>query len=142
MSKKRRGRPLKQIDGEVVRQLAMIGCTNETIAEHFHVHRHTIENRFEYELEEGRSDGHIRLKGKAFKAAMDGNMRALELCLVNQCGWTLRPDISVVTNVVQNNQQPQKSPEEVKAHLVMLQRAVLEECRKYDEPQQLPPASS
>jgi hypothetical protein len=55
---------------------------------------------------------------------MDGNMRALELCLVNMCGWTLRPDISVVTNVVQNA-PPQKSPEEVKAHLVMLQRAVL-----------------
>ena len=31
-------------------------------------------------------------------------MRAVELCLVNHCGWTLRPDVSVVTNVIQNNQ--------------------------------------
>ena len=100
MAKKRRGRPLKEIDGDLVRQLSMIGCTIEAIAQHFHCHRHTIENRFANETDEGRSDGHIRLKGKVFKAALDGNMRALELCLVNMCGWTLRPDVSVVTNVI------------------------------------------
>jgi hypothetical protein len=40
---------------------------------------------------------------------------------------------------VVQNAAPQKSPEEIKRHLVDLQRAVLEECRKYDNPQ-LPPA--
>jgi AraC-like DNA-binding protein len=41
---------------EVVRQLAMIGCTTETIAQHFHCSRDTIENRFRYELDEGSSE--------------------------------------------------------------------------------------
>jgi len=74
MAKKSRGRPLSVIDGDMARQLAMIGCSTETIAEHFHVHRHMIERRFPVRADESRSDGHIRLKGKVFKAAMDGNM--------------------------------------------------------------------
>jgi hypothetical protein len=50
---------------------------------------------------------------------------------VNLCGWSLnRPEVSVTTNVIQN--APQRSPEEVKAHLVMLQRAVLAEAKKYE----------
>jgi hypothetical protein len=54
---------LKEIDGDTVRQLAMIGCTTEVIAQHFHVCRDTIENRFRYKLDEGRSDfGNPRLK--------------------------------------------------------------------------------
>jgi hypothetical protein len=141
MPKNRGGRPKAEIDGDVVRQLAMIGCTTEVIARHFHVCRDTIENRFRHELEEGRSDGQIRIRGKLFQAAMNGSQRALEVCAVNLCGMSLnKPDVQVVTNVIQNA-APQRSPEEVKAHLVMLQRAVLEECRKFDnQPPQLPPA--
>ena len=132
MAKKRRGRPLKEIDGDLVRQLAMIGCSTGTIAEHFHVHRHTIERRFRYELEEGRSDGQIRIRGKLFQATMNGGQRALEVCAVNLCGWSLnRPEVSVVTNVIQNN-QPQRSEAEVKAHLVELQRAVWAECDRLE----------
>jgi hypothetical protein len=63
-----------------------------------------IERRFRWEIDDGKSEAEIRLKGKVFKAAMDGNMRALGLCLINQCGWTLKPDVSVVTNVIQNAQ--------------------------------------
>ena len=142
MPKNRGGRPKAEIDGDVVRQLAMIGCTTEVIAQHFHVCRDTIENRFRHELEEGRSDGQIRIRGKLFQAAMNGSQRALEVCAVNLCGMSLnKPDVQVVTNVIQNNQQPERSPEQVKRHLVELQRAVLEECRRFDQPQ-LPPASS
>jgi len=72
----------------------MIGCTIARIAEHFHCSRDVIERRFRWEIEEGKSTAEIRLKGKVFQAALDGNMRALELCLVNMCGWTLRPDVS------------------------------------------------
>ncbi|MBV8350674.1 MAG: hypothetical protein JOZ21_00170 [Verrucomicrobia bacterium] len=39
------------------RQMAMIGCTTEVIAQHFHCSRDTIERRFRYELDEGRSHG-------------------------------------------------------------------------------------
>jgi hypothetical protein len=129
----------KEIDPSTVRQMAMVGCTIAAMAEHFHCCRDVIERHFRREIDDGKSTAEIRLKGKVFQAAMEGNMRAPELCLVNHCGWTIRPDVAVVTNVIQNN-QPQKSPEEVKRHLVELQRAVLEECRRCNPPP-LPDAS-
>jgi hypothetical protein len=143
MPKNRGGRPKAEIDGNMVRQLAMIGCTTEVIAQHFHVCRDTIENRFRHELEEGKSDGQIRIRGKLFQAAMNGSQRALEVCAVNLCGMSLsKPEVQVVTNVIQNN-QPQRTPEQVKAHLIELQKAVWAACEDDDpEPEQpqLPPA--
>jgi hypothetical protein len=122
----------KEIDGDMVRQLSMIGCSIETIAQHFHCSRDTIERRFRYEIEEGKSDGQIRIRGKLFQAAMNGSQRALEVCAVNLCGWSLnRPEVSVVTNVIQNNAL-RRTPEQVKAHLVELQRAVLAEARRFE----------
>jgi hypothetical protein len=130
----------KEIDPDLVRQLAMIGCTTETIAQHFHCSRDTIERRFRYELDEGRSDGEIRIRGKLFQQAMNGSQRSLEVCSVNLCGWSLTAPQTVV-NVVQHGAPVDtRTPEQIKAHLVMLQRAVLEECRKFDDQPQLPPA--
>src|SRR5438132_10766425 len=125
---KKRGRPKKEIDPEMVRKLAMIGCTIQTIAEHCHCCRDTIENRFRFEIEEGKSQAHIRILGKIFQSAMGGSQRCLELCAINLCGWSLRPE--TVVNVVQNVRTDTRSPEEIKAHLVELQRAVLEEARR------------
>ena len=46
--------------------------------------------------------------------------------------WSLnKPEVSVVTNVIQNA-APRRSPEEVKAHLVELQRAVWAECDRLE----------
>ena len=73
MPKKSRGRPLKEIDGDMLRQMAMIGCTTETIAQHFHCSRDTIERRFRWEIDEGKSAGQIRIRGKLFQAAMNGS---------------------------------------------------------------------
>ena len=112
----------------MVRKLAMIGCTIQTIAEHFHCCRDTIENRFRFEIEEGKSQAHIRILGKIFQSAMGGSQRCLELCAINLCGWSLRPE--TVVSVVQNVRTDTRSPEEIKAHLVELQRAVLEEARR------------
>jgi hypothetical protein len=131
----------KDIDPELVRQMAMIGCTIAAIAEHFHCCRDVIERHFRREIDEGKSQAEIRLKGKVFKEAMEGNMRALELCLINHCGWTIRPDVAVVTNVIQNP-APRRTPEQVKAHLVELQRAVWEECDRIEKQnRQLPPVA-
>ena len=70
------------------------------IAQHFHCSRDTIENRFRYELDEDRSDGQVRIRGKLFQAAMNGSQRAVEVCEVNLCGWSLnKPEVSVTTNV-------------------------------------------
>jgi hypothetical protein len=132
----------------MVRQLSMIGCSIETIAQHFHCHRHTIENRFRYQLDEGKSDGQIRVRGKLFQAAMNGSQRALEVCAVNLCGWSLnKPEVSFTTNVIQTGAPARRSEAEMKAHLVELQRAVWAEARLLEneqnqQQQQLPPASS
>jgi hypothetical protein len=135
-----RGRPYKKIDPAEVRKLAMIGATIPEIARYVGAGEATIKRRFQRQLEEGRADGAIAAKGRIYKkGVINGEFASLQLFLVNQCGWTIRPDVSVVTSVIQNN-QPQRTPEQVKAHLVELQRAVLEECRKYDsKPPQLPP---
>jgi hypothetical protein len=143
MPKNRGGRPLKEIDGDLVRQMAMIGCTIEVIARHFHCSRDTIEKRFRYELDEGRSDGQVRIRGKLFQAAMNGSQRALEVCAVNLCGMSLNKPETVV-NLVQNVGRPvdTRTPEQVKAHLVELQRAVWAECERLEneeKSQSLPP---
>ena len=60
---------------------------------------------------------------------------------MNLCGWSLYAPQTVV-NVVQHGAPVDtRSPEQVKAHLVMLQREVLAECRRFDDqqPKQLPP---
>jgi hypothetical protein len=130
----------REIDPNEVRKLAMIGATIKEIAQYVGYGHATIERRFMDAVEAGRAEGAIAAKGRVYKkGVINGEFTSLQLCLVNLCGWAIRPDISVVTNVVQNAAQ-QKSPEEIKAHLVMLQRAVLEECRRFDEQPQLPPA--
>jgi hypothetical protein len=129
---KKRGPHFKEIDGDQVRQMSMIGCSIEVIAQHFHVSRDTIERRFRWEIDEGKSAGQIRIRGKLFQAAMNGSQRALEVCAVNLCGMSLsKPEVQVVTNVIQNS-QPQRSEVEVKAHLVELQRAVWAECDRLE----------
>jgi hypothetical protein len=77
----------------------------------------------------------------------DNKRRICQLAaLLGQHRWLgiVKPAVSVVTNVVQQNTDT-RTPEQVKAHLVDLQRAVLEECRRFDEqqPQQqkLPPVA-
>jgi hypothetical protein len=99
--KKKRGPRPKEIDGDEVRQMSMIGSSIATIAEHFHCSRDTIERRFRYEIDQGKSNGQIRVRGKLFQAAMNGSQRALEVCAVNLCGMSLNKPETVV-NVVQN----------------------------------------
>jgi hypothetical protein len=95
----------KKIDPDEVRKLAMIGATIQTIADHFKCSRDTIERRFRAEIEEGRSHGRIRALGRVYqKGVVEGQMRALELYLINQCGWTLRPE--TIVNVTENVRMP------------------------------------
>jgi hypothetical protein len=102
-------------------------------------------SRFQRLIEEGRADGVIAAKGRIYrKGIINGEFASLQLYLANTAGWVVKPAVSVVTNVVQQNTDT-RTPEQVKAHLVDLQRAVLEECRRFDEqqPQQqkLPPVA-
>jgi hypothetical protein len=133
----------KQIDPNEVRKLAMIGATIKEIARYMGCGHATIERRFMEEVKAGRAEGGIAAKGRIYKkGVINGEFASLQLFLVNHCGWTIRPDVSVTTNVIQNN-QPQRTPEQVKAHLIELQKAVWAACEDDDpEPEQpqLPPA--
>ena len=140
---KKRGRPIgsvrKNIDRDMIRKLAMIGCIHQEIANRVGCSRETLEQRFRLEIEEGQSDGRVRARAKIFqKGVVNGEFACLELYLINQCGWSRRPQVQVTTNVIQNSGDP-RTPEEVKGHLVELQKAVLEECRRQSPELFLPP---
>jgi hypothetical protein len=134
-------RPKREIDPNEVRKLAMIGATIKEIARYVGCGHATIERRFMEEVEAGRAEGGIAAKGRIYKkGVINGEFASLQLYLVNHCGWTIRPDVSVTTNVIQNNQPPRRTPEQVKAHLVELQKAVWAACKEAPEQPQLPPA--
>lgn len=94
----------------------------------------TLKRRFRAVIEEARGDGETRILAKTFDKAMNGNMRALELSLINRCGWTLKPE--TIINVTQNARPvDNRSETEIKAELVRLQKAVWQEVdRTNDEP--------
>jgi hypothetical protein len=91
------------------------------------------------EIEEGQSDGRVQARAKIFqKGVVNGEFASLEFYLINQCGWSRKPEVQVTTNVIQNTGSS-RSPEQTKAHLVELQKAVLEECRRQSPELFLPP---
>jgi hypothetical protein len=93
-------RPKKEIDSERIANLALIGCTNKVIANYFGVSADTLERRYVKVLREARADAEMRILAKTFQSAMKGNIRALELSLINRCGWANKPEL--VVNVTQN----------------------------------------
>ena len=130
-------RPKKKVDATLVRNMAVVGATTKMISDHCGVSPDTIERRFRNELTEGRSDGQLRILGRIFQAALAGQGRALELCAVNLCGWTLKPQ--VVVSVQQNAFGPLQTPQELRAKLLELHQAVSQAARQNgsEEPPQL-----
>ena len=130
------GRPRKTVDETRLRHLAMIGCSFETMARNLGISSDTLERRYRKVIEESRGDGEVRILAKTFQAALAGNMRALELSLINRCGWATRPEM--VINVNQNSIGP--SAEEIPAEVLARHRALLLEMARQDEQRaSLPP---
>ena len=71
------GRPLKIIDPEMVRQLAMIDCSYDEMAAVLKCDPKTLTNRFSQVIKEGREEGRSSLKRAQYKAAMNGNTTML-----------------------------------------------------------------
>jgi hypothetical protein len=59
---RRLGRPPKDIDGEMVRKLAKMGCTQEDIAEFFDCTHSVISERFRQDFHQGRAESKISLR--------------------------------------------------------------------------------
>jgi hypothetical protein len=95
---------VKKVDLEKLRALALIGASHELIASELGISHDTLTRRFLPLINESRGKGRIKVLGKAFQLATSGNVRLLELFLVNWLGFTLRPE--TVVTVTQNCGQP------------------------------------
>ena len=71
------GRPLKELNVEQIRQLALIDCSYEEIAAVMGCDQATLHRRFATVIEEGRQNGKSSLKKMQHKVAMDGNVTML-----------------------------------------------------------------
>ena len=113
----------------------MIGCPIRVIADACNCSHDVIERRYKAQLIEGRTEGQVRALGKIYhKGVINGEYKSLELYALNVCHWSTRPQVAVVTNVVQTA-IPQ-SPQEIKARLVELQKVITAEAmRQNDAPQ-------
>lgn len=70
-------RPKKKIDPEQIKQLAMIGCTLEEMAQVLGCHRATLDRRFATVIKEGWNLRNMSLRRKQFEVAMGGSVGML-----------------------------------------------------------------
>ena len=73
MEKKKRGRPMIEIDADKVEMLASFGCSTVEIAKLHNCDEHTIRKRFKDELERGRESMKIKLRQLQWKTAESGS---------------------------------------------------------------------
>jgi hypothetical protein len=107
----------------------MIGASFEQMARNLGCSADTLERRYRKEIEEARGDGEVRILAKTFQAALAGNMRALELSLINRCHWASKPEL--VVNVNQNSIG--LSADELPVQVLARHRALLLELAREDE---------
>jgi hypothetical protein len=88
------GRPRKEVDGNEVRRLATIGCTQVDIARYFGVDEKTIRNRFSDDYSLGREAGKLSLRRMQFKAAARGSVPMLIHLGKTVLGQTDRLDVT------------------------------------------------
>jgi hypothetical protein len=125
-------RPKKAIDPDLVLQMALAGCSTRSMARYLGVSHDTLERRYRDVIEQGRGDGEVRLRVKAYQMAISGNSRLMELELINRCGLVLKPE--TVINVTQHTAPPPGTPipitEAVKAKLVEMSKLIREEAAR------------
>jgi len=127
------GKP-KPVDEEKLRALALIGCSHEVIAAELGISHDTLTRRYLPLINESRGKGKIKVLGKAFQMACAGNVRLLELFLINWLGFTLRPE--TIINLTQNaGPGPAPiNPAEFKARFAAAQKYVDEHLNDGQEP--------
>jgi hypothetical protein len=137
-------RPKIKIEAEDVQNLAAVGCSVEEIAilvtpeENFSkgnfVNHRTIERRFAPALKKGRGMMKGRLRSVIFERAMAGDTTLLIFLAKTVLGLREKetPDVSVNVNAAASAAVADtRSPEQVKAELVELQRAIQEEANRF-----------
>ena len=125
-------RPRKPVDPKKVFEMARVGCTSEEIAGCLGVSKSTIDHRFCKPLKEGGNWLRHTLKRKLFQMALNGNVPAMIFAAKVYCGLKEPRDDAVTVNVSANATAVVKSPQEIKAHLLELQKAVREEAKRLE----------
>jgi hypothetical protein len=69
-----RGRPKKELDARMIRELAGLGVSNEQIARILKCSRSTLETNYQADIKSGRDDGEMNLRRRMLRAAMDGSI--------------------------------------------------------------------
>jgi hypothetical protein len=70
-------RPQKEVDPEMVKKLASLGCTTKDIGDVVGCSDQTLTRRFSEELSIGRANLRNRLRAKQIEVAMSGNVSML-----------------------------------------------------------------
>jgi len=77
------GRPIKEIDEDVIAKLSQIGCTQEEIGSIVGISARTLQRRYAELLEENKNKGKASLRKKMWEKAMKGDPK-LQIWLSKQ----------------------------------------------------------
>ena len=72
-TKKKGGRPRKEIDTELLYKLAQIHCTMKEMVDILGVSEDTLKRRFAGIIDKGKAEGKMRLRRKQIEVAMKGS---------------------------------------------------------------------
>ena len=70
---KKMGRPVKEIDEDLLYKLAQIHCTMKEMVDIIGVSEETLTRRYAGLIDTGKADGKMRLRRKQIEVAMSGN---------------------------------------------------------------------
>jgi hypothetical protein len=76
-TKKKGGRPRKEIDTELLYKLAQMHCTMQEMVDIIGVSEDTLKRRFAGIIDKGKAQGKMRLRKKQIEVAMSGNAAML-----------------------------------------------------------------
>ena len=71
------GRPIKEVDEDIIANLSQIGCTQEEIGSIVGISARTLQRRYAELLEENKNKGKASLRKKMWEKALKGNEKLL-----------------------------------------------------------------
>jgi hypothetical protein len=92
------GRPIKEIDEDIIARLSQIGCTQEEIGSIVGISARTLQRRYAELLEENKNKGKASLRKKMWEKAMKGDPK-LQIWLSKQ--YLGMKDRTVTENIVE-----------------------------------------
>ena len=123
-----------EIDAETVEKLGVIHCTQDDLAMYFGCDRAIITRRFQKQpelreaFERGQVAGKVNLRRRQIELAQRGNVAMLIWLGKQFLGQVETPHTVLNVGAFASANVDNRKPEEVKAHLVEMQRAILEEA--------------